>query len=272
MKLARWNYLGPRSTPQEIRDLRKSSFDAQRTMGMPVIHKHRWTEIDVREGRAQHCPYHDVAYDQDSEFDPYCFGTGYLGGWADGIITFITIADTQEDQIRIGEGGVLLMETHPNFTAPWTPNMGDGDLLITGDFDVKSWDIITERERYLLEEVTPRTIRGFQHKVQTREYKIQQEGMFDKLPHNHPWYNVPIIFDYNNLPPIPVVPPGGEPGEEGFLTTVTRDIRISAIAGTPSSTERELRITTRGDASQTETSIAVAGKSTGVVVVFEGDY
>jgi hypothetical protein len=136
MKIAQWNYLGPRSTPQEVRDLRKASFDYHRTYGMPIVHKHKWNAQDVREGRAVRCPFDDISYDSGSIECPYCFGTGFLGGWDDGAITYITLADTPTDTIRPTSEGLLILETHPAFTAPWTPIMGDGDLIITADLNL----------------------------------------------------------------------------------------------------------------------------------------
>src|SRR4051812_22412692 len=144
MKLAQWNYLGPRSTPQDVRTLRKETFDFHLDKGQPVILKHHWNWKDVREGRAQRCPFHDIDYDGDGQWDPYCFGTGFLGGWADGVITFVTIGDTQQDTIRILPQGQLLFETHPGFTAPWIPKIGDTDLLITGEFDPMTWELLEE--------------------------------------------------------------------------------------------------------------------------------
>src|SRR5436853_5860447 len=89
-------YLGPRSTPQDVRDMRQSTFEYQRKYGMPIIHKHRWNTRDVKTGLAVVCPYHDVAYGSDFSNCPYCFGTGYLGGYADAQIFYATFADTAE--------------------------------------------------------------------------------------------------------------------------------------------------------------------------------
>lgn len=218
MKLAQWNYIGPRSTPQEVRTLRESSFDFHKNLGQPVIHKHRWNERDVRNGLAQHCPFHDVVLGSDREFDPYCFGTGFLGGWSDGVVTFVTIADSQEDRIKIGPQGVLLFDTHPAFTAPWIPDMGDGDLLITAEFVSNKWDIVDEIDRYVLQDVTPKTMRGFEGRRKgSAGYKVHQEGNLDKLPLNHEWQAVPIIFAYDTVPPSPYPPIGSDPSNYPVL-------------------------------------------------------
>lgn len=201
--------LGPKSTPQEIRDLRKSSWDFHKTYGMPVIHKHKWNARDVSKGYARLCPYHQMpGYESDYSNCPYCFGTGILGGWADGTVAYVTFADTQENRIRIGPQGVLLFDREPQMTAPWLPEMGNGDLLITGDFESDTFDIIEERDRYTMKEVTPVTVRGFQGKVQTVEYRVNQTAMVDRVPDFDRLYEVPIIFDYGSLPDVPTDPTG----------------------------------------------------------------
>lgn len=274
MKLAEWNYVGPRSTPHDIRNLRKSSFDYHRDKGQPVIHKHRWNWRDVREGRAQRCPFHDVEYDSDSQFDPYCYGTGFLGGWADGVVTFVTISDVQQDTIRILPQGQLLFETHPGFTAPWTPLMGDGDLLITGEFDSSLWNLLTEDFRYVLQEVTPRTIRG--ERRNRGGFRVHQQGNLDKLPDNHKWLTVPVVFDYNSVPPAPIVPPGGDPDDYPVVgskvSTVQFNVRVTGQEGGPRvSTERNVKVTGLGTSSSRSQDVRLGADTHGTVVVFEVD-
>lgn len=278
MKIAQWNYLGPRSTPQEVRDLRKSSFDHHRELGQAIVHKHKWTLKDVREGRTRMCPLHDETLDGgDSAWDPYCFGTGILGGWADGVITFISIADTQEDRIRFGPEGVLLFETHPNFTAPWVPEMADGDFIITADFKMDTWDIVEEFERYDLQEVTPKTMRGF--KKNQRGYRVHQQGNLDKIPEGDYRYNVPIVFDYGNVPSPGPIPPGGDPTDYpippvgGYVTAFTKDVRITGDEpGLRSYRVQDTLIVGFGDSATRTQSVSITGTSSGTHVIFEEGY
>jgi hypothetical protein len=275
MRIAEWNYFGPRSTPHEVRDLRKASFQYHQTLGMPIVHKHKWNEIDVREGRAQHCPFHDIAYDESNIDCPYCFGTNFLGGWDNGAITYITIADAATDTIKQTEQGVLYIDTHPTFTAPWVPTMGDEDIIITADFDSQTWDIIVERERYVLREVTARTMRGFQAKVQTREYKVHQEGAIDKLPLTDYRYKVPIIFDYGAVPLPPVVPPGGDPDDypSGYSTT-SFNIGVRVTGGEYGQTSvmsQDVRVFGGGTNSAVAYGVRITGKDPGSVVIFDNE-
>lgn len=277
MKIAQWNYLGPRSTPQEVRDLRKHSFEYHKEMGMPVVHKHKWTPQDVREGKAQECPYHDIAYEGSSVECPYCFGTGILGGWEDASVTFMTIADAPVDTIRRTDSGVLVMDSHPQFTAPWVPLFADGDIIITADFEWDTWDIITERERYVLKEVTGRTMRGFQKKVQTREYRVHQEGQIDKLPYGDYRYDIPLVFDYGNVPDPGPVPPGGDPDDyptdPGTKTSFTISVGLyGGDYGVTSSSSWNIRLNTLGTDSSGSWGVRVEGEEGGSIVIFDEDY
>lgn len=267
MKLAQWNYLGPKSTPHDIRNTRRAAFDWHRNKGEPIIHKHRWNWKDVEQGKTRRCPLHNAAYDSDSQWDQYCFGTGFLGGWADAVVTFASIADAQEDTIKILPGGQLLYETHPGFTAPWTPLMGDGDLLIRGTFDFNTWNVVEETDRYILQEVTPFTIRG--ERSHRQGFKIQQRGNLDRLPDKHRWLDVPYVFDYNDVPDQPVVPPGGDP--LNYPTGLTEfEIPVMVYGEetdyTESSTEIFAYVEGAGTDSDTEISVFVSGKPKGTVI------
>lgn len=214
-----------------------------------------------------------MAYDSDSQFDPYCFGTGFLGGWADGVLTFITINDAQQDTIRILPQGQLLFETHPGFTAPWVPDLGDGDLLITGEFDPITWDLLSEDKRYLLQEVTPRTIRG--EKKHRAGYKVHQQGNLDKLPDNHRWLEVPIVFDYTSVPPAPVVPPGGDPDDYPTGYSVSSTEFVVMLYGEPeglrSNTTIETRLSGLGTTTSAEFALRLNAEEEGSHVIFDQD-
>lgn len=268
MKLAQWNYLGPRSTPHDIRNTRRAAFDWHRGKGEPVIVKHRWTWKDVEQGKTKRCPLHDPAYDSDSQWDQYCFGTGFVGGWDDAVVTFASIADVQEDVIKLLPQGQLLYETHPGFTAPWTPTLGDGDLLIRGNFDFNSWDILEETDRYVLQEVTPFTIRGL--KSSRQGYKVQQRGNLDRLPPRHRWLDVPYVFDYSNVPDV-IVPSGG--GSDNYPSAdVEFEIPIFAYGAESDSitSEAEYSVYARGAGNEASTELAVfvTGKGKGTVINF----
>jgi len=250
------NNLGPAGTPQEVKDLRKSSFELHNELGTPVMFKHRWNEDDVRKGLTWPCPLHDDLYaGRDSEWDDICFGTGFVGGYADGQIVFVTIQDTQESQIKIGPTGILTMDMHPALTAPWLPKMGNGDLIITVEFDPTNWQVVDEEERYVLRDVTPISMRGpgwgRQRGTIINRQRISQESMLDKLPISHPLYRVPIEFDYTKVPTDPTPPFEPTPPEDYTYTAISFLVRIHGIEditpeepviGTPSSITQTVRM------------------------------
>lgn len=213
MKTAVFPQLGPSHTPQEVKDLRQSSLEFHRVHGQPLVHKHKWNEIDVREGRARLCPFHDDVYGRDRSWDQYCYGTGYVGGWADGDIFYGTVGDTQEDVFRQTESGVLVHQRHPGLSAPWLPILGDGDLIFTVDFIDGTLEIDEVIDRFTLREVTPTTMRGPAfNSFNGRPYRVSQESMMDRVLEGHPWFDVPVIFDYGNVPE-PEFPPDYDPGD-----------------------------------------------------------
>lgn len=227
LKLSENRYLGPRSVPQEVRDLRQSSFDFHDTLGQPVIVKHRWNELDLREGRAQKCPFHDEYYDQDVSNCPYCFGTGYLGGYADGILTYATIADAQEDVFRLTETGLMLHDRSPQITAPWIPLLGDDDLIIVVELD-SSGDVADTYDRYTLKQVTPTTMRGPGFKNTTRNNRpfiVSQSSTIDVVPYGSILQDVPITFDYGDVPD-PIDPGPPQPVPNGIWTWHDITVRV----------------------------------------------
>jgi len=192
--------------PQDIQDMRQSSFDYHETMGQPVLFKHRWNLEDFQKGLVPICPLRDDIHQGHSDWDKYCFGTGFLGGYADAQIVFVTIADVAEDVLRFDPQGVLIRDQHPGMVAPWLPKMGDGDLIILAEFDSTTWEVLDEYERYTLKQVTPTTIHGFRGS----KYIVNQRAQIDRVPVGDPLYDVPITFDYNDSPE-PIHPDNYDP-------------------------------------------------------------
>jgi hypothetical protein len=272
MKVVAYEEVGRSDVPQEIRDLRRSALDFHRRYGEPVIHKHRWTEEDERSGRAQRCPFHDDSYDQDRQWDPYCFGTGYLGGYDDGKILFVTIGDAAVDEFRLTEQGLLIHQDKPGLVAPWFPTLADEDLIIRATFSAQGWEVEDTHERYVLREVTPVTMRGFEPQVQRGrrgEFKVNQEAQIDKIPLGSNLYDVPIVFDYQNVPPAPEpgdYDPSDYPPGVGFASI---DLPIVILGGEGMQTfsvERSIVLAVIGTESTAEREIMISGKAEGVFV------
>lgn len=268
----RFKWLGPKGIPQDILDLRKSSLDYHLNLGTPVYHKHKWNLRDLREGKVMRCPLnHDETYGQGRQWDPYCFGTGLLGGFADAVLVFVTLGDTVQDVIQANEQGVLMMQRHPQLSAPWYPEMGDGDIIVTGEFD-EEMKFVKEKDRYVLSEVTPTTMRGFPKGARRAiEYKVSQTGQVDLLPYGHQYYNVPLDFDEGNIPPeeFPTdpdqIPPVDVVIGQGFSS-----FRVGiALAGRypfESSTERGINVEGLGTSSSHTQGLKLTGKDKGTTV------
>lgn len=242
--------LGPAGTPHAVKELRQSSFDLHETLGFPVVHKHKWNEQDLADGLVERCPLHDDIYDRDLSWDNVCFGTGYVGGFADPTIVYVTLQDAAQNTVKISPQGVLMLDQHPQMTAPWLPLMGDGDLLILADFSPGDWQITDTHERYELHEVQPITIRGPEFRTSSttlKRLRVSQQAQVDRLPVGHPFYDVPIIYDPNSAPPDitpddPSVPPDviGIYSETEFAVRIigtdapktsghTADVRVAVI-------------------------------------------
>jgi hypothetical protein len=257
-----------RASPFEVRELRQSSIDSFTTFGQWVVHKHRWNERDVQEGRAQICPLHDTTYDRDA-YDQYCFGTGYLGGFSDGVLVPVSLADAQEDVFRPNQYGVLIHERNPGMKAPWTPDMGDGDMIVIVEVDPETNQITTSGDRYELREVTPTTMRGprYHGTFNMKPYKVHQEAMTDLLPHGHPFYNVPFIFDYTNVPqPRPDDIPAGY-----NYTEATYSVRLVGAESSikHSAYEQQVHVASHYE-TEASYGVRVVGKG-GTVIIWESD-
>lgn len=218
---------GETNVPMSIRQLREKVLEFQLTLGQALLFMHRWNEDDVEDGLATRCPYcRDTVYQQSRSNDPYCFGTGYLGGFRAAVVIYATLSDVLTDTFKLSPAGVLVRDQHPICSAPWFPTMKDGDMLIKADFQLDGRTVTRLRDRYSLREVTPVNPRGpfrgitrFQHRP---DYVVSQNFQIDRLEESHPLYEVPLIFDSSALPALPTIAPGADPDSAGVpMTTVS---------------------------------------------------
>lgn len=263
MKIADYSLVNIGPTPREIKHMRKSVMDFHSKLGQPVVFKHRWNLDDLSKGLCQKCPFHDDSYERSKTDCKYCFGTGFLGGFADGVIIFATIADAPTEQLKISPQGYILFDRHPQFKAPWYPDMGNGDLIITANFDRATWSVLSTGDVFELKNVAPVTVRGlFGVFSDYKLFKVEQSAEIDRVLNDHIYYNVPITFNYDNIPV--VIPPSGALsgdyklpyasilvglkiiGQEGGLTsTITQPLFITG-GGTTNYISQKLSITGDG--------------------------
>lgn len=261
--------LGPRSDPQDIRRLREQSYDYHDQLGQPVILKHRWNERDYRNGLVRQCPFHNELYDSDLETCPYCFGTGYLGGYADGILTFATLADAKVDTFRLTDQGLMIHDTSPQVAFPWQPVIGDNDLLITIELDMDTKEVADTYERFTLRQATPVTIRtpGYKNTFKSRPYIVSQQAQVDTVPYSSILFEVPIVFNYDDVPPTPSpvpLPPGYS------YTEYDQSIRITGVeGGFETDAELDARVAVAGTNTETETGVRIKGAPGGTHVYID---
>ena len=216
------------STPREIRELRRHNLEFHHRLGTPVIFKRRKTLEDIEAGSEIYCPYHfDIQFQSDLTGCPHCFGTGILGGFDSGIIVFVTLGDSATDQFQLTDQGLLTRMTHPQSSAPWKPEMHDGDLLILADFHPDTYEIISSDDRFEINQVQPVTPRGgapagFAKNRDRNAYNfiprhsmlVAQTFRTDLLPLGHRFYDIPIEEpDSSSYPPLPAAPPGTDPDD-----------------------------------------------------------
>lgn len=263
--------LGPAGTPHSVKELRQSSFELHEQLGFPVIHKHRWNEQDFADGLVARCPLHDDIYDRDLSWDSTCFGTGYVGGFGDPTIVYVTLQDSPSNTVRIGPQGVLMMDQHPALTAPWLPLMGDGDLIILADFVPATWDILDTHERYELREVRPITIRGPEFRTSSttlKRLRISQEAQVDRLPYGHPFLEVPIEYDPDTTPTdLNPDDPDAPVDFTGTYVEAEWAVRIAGkIAPKSSGRTQDVRVAVHNDNTAAEWLIKIIGKESGTHV------
>lgn len=225
MKINVATYLAKGPTPQDVYTSRQSVEEFLQEYGRPVVFKHRWNFDDLQRGLTKECPYKDGAYHRDKTDCPYCFGTGFLGGFSDGQIVMAVIADAPVDQLKVDSRGYILFERHPQLTAPWYPTMGDGDLLIEAEFDWGNWEVLSTQDRFELKEVRPITLRGTS--IYPNRFWIQQTSQLDRIMNGHVFYNVPIVFNYDSIPQ--VQPPIGLDPDDYSLPYSTLSIPFLLI-------------------------------------------
>lgn len=239
--------VGPASsTPREVRELRRHNLEFHNRLGTPVLFKRKKTLTDVENGLAVRCPYHyDVQYRSDLSGCPYCFGTTILGGYDSAKLVFVTPGDSVTDQFQLSQNGVLVRMTHPQWAAPWTPQMKDGDLIIMADFG-PDFNVVSTDDRFELDQVTPVTSRGAApvgfaknrdrnafNFIPKHDMLVAQNFRADLVPEGHVLYTVPINeplhwpqVDPVHPEPAPTTPPGTDPDDVNPVPATTMEVAM----------------------------------------------
>jgi len=183
---------GPQYVPWDVKRLRMSSQTTLRRLGAPLLYRHRYSDLDVREGRAIKIGTMDQDYLQPRYNDPLSIGSGYASvelspnewydsagqiyisninpgpgytqaplyrGYGRGHLIYAILPDRTEDYFKANLGGPLMKIQEATIIAPWFPRIWDGDLLIEVILD-KGSNIISREDIYEAKNVRPITMRG----------------------------------------------------------------------------------------------------------------
>lgn len=207
--------VGPPSTPQEIKRLRRQVGDMLRRYGQPVIHRHMYTLDDVDKGIAKKCPScFDDAYSQVRNNCPVCYSVGFVsveddpeqylddegnytyertsivapkyGGFASPTLTLVMQPDVPIDLFKIGDRGVLTRVENAKAFSYFLPTFADNDILIAVDVGLDGYSIKNIIDYYQAKQASPRTIRGWGKKSKDKKrFVVSQEFEMALIPPNN---------------------------------------------------------------------------------------
>lgn len=218
-------HVGPPSTHQEIKRLRRQVGDMLRRYGQPVVYFKAWNLEDLANGLAVRCPAcYDDTYGQSREDCEVCFNTtlvsavdsadhyiteeGFLttettdivapafGGFREPVLTRITQPDAGTDIFRLNEQGVLVRTQDATAVAYWYPTMGDNDIVVDVTLGVDQSTVIAAAARYQLKQVQPITIRGWGKRTHDQAYTVQQQFEMNTIPIENILHQIAIPVTY----------------------------------------------------------------------------
>lgn len=219
-------YVGEPNIPQDIKRLRRSTYEVMRRMGTPVVIKPMLTHRHVVDGYAENSPNFNTVYGQSRFHDKLDHGTGFVSreksetewisssghivdtdtgtpapkyrGYGPGVLTWIIEPDAAEDFFKHTEEGVLIKVQTAMAQSPWWPDIADNDLLVHVSLD-DSLNITGTYERYQAKIVNPVSLRGLDRRGR-KEYTadlgnrhvINQTFEMALLPREHAAYEVDL--------------------------------------------------------------------------------
>lgn len=221
MRRVNLQYVGPPTTPQDIKRLRRQAGDYLRRYGQPIIHMHMWNDEDRKEGLAKVCPAsYDDDYDHTRHNCPICFGVGYVsvendptrwidargrptttptdtpaplyGGFGEPTLSRAVLPDAATDIFRLNEAGALIRTQEAEAWAYFDPEMGDNDLIIEVELAYDDRTLMGERNRYQLKMVNPTTVRGWGKRTKYQNHRVGQNFHMNLVPSTDVLLSVPI--------------------------------------------------------------------------------
>ena len=221
-----------RDVPREILRLRKNVQETMLRFGSPVLIKHMYSDLDVKNGVALPSPNFNDVYGQSHHGDPIAHGAGYVSveterdewvgpngdlvtgttvspgagyvlapkyrGYGPGYLTYAILPDVAEDVFKLTETGALIRVQQAQAQMGWYPEVNDNDLIIVCEIDSNE-RITATHERYLAKMTNPVSMRG-RDRGGRRErnedfgnrYIINQWFEMTLIPATDPLYNIDV--------------------------------------------------------------------------------
>ena len=148
------------SLPNDLAIKRRHVWEYHYTFGQPVIFRSVYDVDAIAMGVADLDPTFDDVYGQCLTFSSE--DKGYSFGFSPPVLTYVTFGDALVDDQTSGPAGQF-KQFMPQLSAPWAPQIKDGDLIISivSHFDSNNDFVIDGTgDRYLVQNVVPVTMRS----------------------------------------------------------------------------------------------------------------
>lgn len=219
-----------RLTPNDIQHQRRSTWQAMKYMGQPVLIKHMYNDQDVQKGYAEPSANYDDIYQQTRNEDPLSYGIGLVSvekaddewvspdgdivksrvqpssehvpapkyrGFGPGYLTYIVQPDAAEDTFKLSSTGAFIKIQNAQAQMGWYPEVNDNDLIINVTLD-RNGRISESTDRFQAKMTNPISLRGYDSKGRS-EYSgdagnrkvVNQQYEMSLIPHTSILYQVP---------------------------------------------------------------------------------
>lgn len=120
----------PTRLSRETKFIRRSVLDGFVWAGTKLLYRKAWRDIDVKEGRANHCPFcfDEVLKQAQDSRCPYCWGTGYEDGYGPVRWTWGSLLENSPSDEKMETQG-LRTEQNMQLKLPSEPIFRNGDIF-----------------------------------------------------------------------------------------------------------------------------------------------
>lgn len=194
------------STPHDLAMMRRHVWEYMYSFGQPVIHRRIYNQDDVVLGSASWDATYDDVYEQGLSWSGSDKGVG--AGFGPPSLIYITLGDVVIDDNTPNRTGAFKI-FQPNMSAPWVPQISDGDLIIQVVVEYEQDGSVTitgTGDRFQVQQVQPVTLRSIQasrtayggyadtqpNYIENLDVIVCQNMQAVRLPRTNPIYAVPL--------------------------------------------------------------------------------